>query len=228
MTTVFLDAGGVLVWPNWTRVSEALRRHGVDVPAERLAAADPAARAAMDRAELISDETDQRRGLRFWDLVLAGAGVEWSAAVRDAFQELDRYHAEHNLWELVPDFVAPALRSLRADGHALVVVSNSNGTLHRAFDRLQLTELVDLVIDSAIEGIEKPDPRLFELALTRVDASAASTVHVGDFYHIDVTGARRAGLGAVLVDEANLRPDVDCPRIRSIAELPALLATISA
>jgi len=27
--TVFLDAGGVLVWPNWSRVSDALRRHGV-------------------------------------------------------------------------------------------------------------------------------------------------------------------------------------------------------
>ena len=41
-----------------------------------------------------------------------------------------------------------------------------------------------------------------------------STVHVGDLYHVDVMGARRAGLReGVLFDMAGLYDDVDCPRV---------------
>ena len=39
--TVFLDAGGVLIFPNWDRVSATLARHGVQVTADALAAAEP-------------------------------------------------------------------------------------------------------------------------------------------------------------------------------------------
>ena len=47
--TVFLDAGGVLVHPNWVRVAGALARHGVAVDAGRLIAAEPRAKLEMDR-----------------------------------------------------------------------------------------------------------------------------------------------------------------------------------
>jgi FMN phosphatase YigB (HAD superfamily) len=36
---------------------------------------------------------------------------------------------------------------------------------------------------------------------------------------VDVVGARAAGLRGVLLDEAGLYPDADCPRVRSLAEL---------
>jgi putative hydrolase of the HAD superfamily len=75
------------------------------------------------------------------------------------------------------------------------------------------------MLDSQNEGVEKPDPRLFQIGLERAGAQAATTLHVGDFYSIDVLGARAAGLQAVLVDSAGLYPDADCPRIRSLAEL---------
>ena len=38
--TVFLDAGGVLVFPNWARVADALARHGVRTSGEALAAVE--------------------------------------------------------------------------------------------------------------------------------------------------------------------------------------------
>jgi putative hydrolase of the HAD superfamily len=223
--TIFLDAGGVLVWPNWTRVSQALRLHGVAVSPEQLAAADPLARLALDRAEVIAASTDQRRGWTYFDLVLTHAGVPLSEHTAAALDGLQEYHREENLWETVPDFVVPALRQLRTAGYRLVVMSNANGRLHHAFTRLGLAPLVDIIVDSAVEGVEKPDRRFFELGLTRSGALAESTVHVGDLYHVDVTGARAAGLKAILVDEGDLRPDVDCPRIRSIAALPGFLAS---
>jgi HAD superfamily hydrolase (TIGR01549 family) len=223
--TIFLDAGGVLVWPNWWRMAGVLRTHGIDVAADALAAADPQVRKQLDSSQELTVLADQKRGSRYFELLLDRAGVDapLSRAAESALSSLREYHATENLWEYVPDFVPPALAELRRQGLRLVVVSNANGTLLRAFTRLGLAPLVDVILDSAEFGVEKPDPRLFDTALDRSGARRATTVHVGDLYTIDVAGARNAGLGAVLVDQADLYPAIDCPRIRSIAELPRLI-----
>jgi FMN phosphatase YigB (HAD superfamily) len=84
------------------------------------------------------------------------------------------------------------------------------------------------VLDSHEWGVEKPDPRLFRLALEQSGADAARTVHVGDLYHVDVVGARSAGLrDGVLLDLANLYGGVDCPRVGSLAELVEWIDTPS-
>ena len=111
------------------------------------------------------------------------------------------------------------MAALRAMGLRLVVLSNANGTLHRAFDRLGLTSSFDLIFDSHREGVEKPDPRFFQIALERAGADAATTMHVGDLYHVDVAGARAAGLTPALLDVGGLYPDCDCLRVRSLTEL---------
>jgi putative hydrolase of the HAD superfamily len=224
--TVFLDAGGVLVFPNWTRVSDALARQGVEVAAEALAAADPHARRTLDQGGTINATTDAGRGWLYFNLVLTAAGVPLGPATEAALAELHEYHRTTNLWEYVPPGVVPALRALRAAHLGIVVVSNANGTLRAKFDRLGLTAHTDAVLDSCEFGVEKPDPRLFRIALEKSGAAAESTVHVGDLYHVDVMGARAAGLRGVLYDEAGLYEDADCPRVRSLAELVDLVPTL--
>jgi HAD superfamily hydrolase (TIGR01509 family) len=217
--TVFLDAGGVLVNPNWSRVSDVLAGHGVDVSPATLAAGEPRAKKRLDTGDTIAVTTDQQRGWTYFNLVLTEAGVALSAATSAALAELHVYHQTHNLWETVPDEVRPSLAALRARGFRLVVLSNANGTLHRAFERLGLTTAFDVIFDSHDEGVEKPDPRFFQIALERSGADAATTMHVGDLYHVDVAGARAAGLTPVLLDAGDLYPDCDCRRVRSLAEL---------
>jgi HAD superfamily hydrolase (TIGR01509 family) len=221
LETVFLDAGGVLIYPNWWRISEALAKHEVAVSPESLKRADPPARRELDDMGVIGGTTDATRGWLFFDLVLAHAGTPRSDATAAALAELHAYHTASNLWEYVPPDVVPALEALRTRGLRLVVVSNANGTLRAHMDRLGLTAKFDHVLDSADEGVEKPDPRFFEIALARSGARKETTIHVGDLYYVDVIGARRAGLRGVLLDEANLRPDADCPRVRSLDELVA-------
>jgi len=219
LETVFLDAGGVLLFPNWTRVSDALAKEGIDISPAALATAEPYARRQLDDRQVIGGTTDASRGWLFFDLILENAGVSSSPATAAALGELHAYHRAHNLWEFVPDAVRPALGALRNLGLRLTVVSNANGTLCAHMARVGLDGLVDCVLDSYDEQVEKPDPRLFEIALTRSRAVRDTTIHVGDLYNVDVVGARNAGLRAVLVDEANLRPDADCPRVRSLDEL---------
>ena len=99
------------------------------------------------------------------------------------------------------------------------MVSNANGTVGALFDRLGLAPFFDAILDSAVEGVEKPDPRLFLLALDRLGMGPEAAVHVGDLYDVDVVGARAAGVRPVLLDEAGLYEAADCPRVRSLVEL---------
>lgn len=220
LATLFLDAGGVLVHPSWTRVSEALAEAGVIVSAERLATAEPHAMRVLDEGTIVDATDDRKRGWLYFNLILEQVGVERSDRTERALAALSAYHATHNLWEHVEPDVVPVLTALRERGLRLVVVSNANGRLRHLFDRLDLARWFDVLLDSHEWGVEKPDPRLFELALTQSGAEAATTAHVGDLYHVDVAGARRAGLAhAVLYDPAGLYGDADCPRLGRLADL---------
>jgi len=224
LETVFLDAGGVLLYPNWWRVSDELAKEAVHVSPAALIDADPRARRQLDDLHVVGGTTDASRGWLFFDLVLEHAGIPRSDATAAALERLHRYHTASNLWEYVPPDVVPALDRLRGHGLMLVVVSNANGTLRAHMNRLGLTDRFDHVLDSADEGVEKPDPRFFEIALQRSGARKETTIHVGDLYYVDVMGARSAGLRGVLLDEADLRPDADCPRVRTLDELVAQIS----
>jgi HAD superfamily hydrolase (TIGR01549 family) len=224
--TVFLDAGGVLVHPNWRRVAAALATQGIAADAGRLQAAEPHAKLEMDRGSLMARTDDRQRGWIYFDAVLRHAGIAPDDASDLALADVRAYHAAHNVWEHVPDDIPAALATLRALDVRLVVVSNANGTLRALFDRLDLARWFDRVLDSHEWGVEKPDPRLFTIALEESGADAATTVHVGDFFHIDVEGARAAGLAdAVLLDPAGLYADVDCTRVRRLGQVATLVRT---
>jgi HAD superfamily hydrolase (TIGR01549 family) len=220
--TLFLDAGGVLCHPAWTRVSLALSGHGVAVSAETLAAAEPHAKKEMDEATVIGSTNDAARGWLYFNKVLEHAGVPLSPDTDAALDDLRAYHRTENLWEHVPADIPPTLSALRRLGLTLVVVSNANGRLRHLFDRLGMTSSFDVVLDSHDWGVEKPDPRLFHIALEQSGARAESTAHVGDFFHIDVAGARAAGLReGILLDAADLYPHVDCRRVGTLGDLVA-------
>ena len=219
LQTIFLDAGGVLMFPNWSRVESALAKQGVHVSADDLSRAEPRARKQLDDQRTIGTTTDASRGWLFFDLILEQAGIPRSPQTAAALSELHTYHKANNLWELVPEGVVPALSALRAHGLTLVVVSNANGTLQAHMRRVGLAPHFDVVIDSHDEGVEKPDPRLFQIALERAGASAETTVHVGDIYQIDVVGARAAGIRGLLLDETGLHAGADCHRLASLAQL---------
>jgi HAD superfamily hydrolase (TIGR01509 family) len=217
--TVLLDAGGVLVRPDFERVATALRERGVDAEAATLRAAEAPAKREVDRPAGEGLATDEERGFVYFNLLLRRAGIARSDATDAALAELKAWHDRHCLWEEVPEGVEGALRRLRASGRRLAVVSNSNGTVRLLLERLGFLDLFEEVLDSAVEGVEKPDPRIFRLALERLGVAPGEALFVGDIYHVDVVGGRGAGLRVVMVDETGLYGDADCPRVRSLAEL---------
>ena len=117
---------------------------------------------------------------------------------------LESARAELDPGEFAPAFVgslafdalpgaADACRALAAAGLRLAVVSNWDVGLHDHLRALGLDGEVDAVVTSAEAGAPKPEPRIFELALERLGATAARAVHVGDA-DADAEGALAAGL----------------------------------
>jgi HAD superfamily hydrolase (TIGR01509 family) len=216
----FFDAGGVLVNPNWERVHRILSNQGLKASVARLAEADHPAKRLLDRSELVAVTSDNSRMRRYFELVVRGTGVPMTSSVCSALLDaIEREHAEHNLWQSVPADVSGTLATLRARGIKLAVVSNSNGSIATLLASVGLAHHFDAIVDSGNEGVEKPSPRIFEIALERVCGQPQRAVHVGDFYNIDVVGARAAGIEAVLLDVANLYADEGCARIRTLGEL---------
>jgi HAD superfamily hydrolase (TIGR01549 family) len=216
--TVFLDAGGVMITPNFPRLADALARRGIAASAASLAAAEPYVKRELDHAATIQATDDRRRGYVYFDRILAFAGIPASPGTEAAVEELVAFNDRDGAFDLVTPGAVEALDRLRDAACQLVVVSNSNGRVRRILGRVGLEPHVDLVLDSHEEGVEKPDPRFFEIALARSHADRAATIHCGDIYHIDVAGARAAGLPAVLLDSAGLYTDADCPRVASLPE----------
>jgi putative hydrolase of the HAD superfamily len=115
------------------------------------------------------------------------------------------------------------LAQLRARGLTLGVISNSDGRVNAILQGCGVGQFFDLVIDSHEVGVEKPDPRIFDLALRRLNCQPRHALYVGDIYGIDVVGSERAGLQAALLDTLGLYEGVQCRKIRHLRELLAVV-----
>ncbi len=78
-------------------------------------------------------------------------------------------------------------------------------------------------------GVGKPDPRIFRHACAVLGPAPAEVAYVGDELDVDARGARDAGLVGVWLDRHGTgeSPD-DVPVVRSLDELPSLLAVSGA
>lgn len=220
ITHLFLDAGNTIVYVNMAVVSAALARSGVSLSPEELWRGEHRARRVVDDPGMIARSTDASRWTIYFEAILRECGVRRFDTVQPALAELRAYHARTNLWESVPSDV-PLILDLLRRRYRLAVISNANGTVREKLRRTGLAPWFDAIIDSAEEGVEKPDPRIFRIAMERTGARPERSLHVGDFYHIDVVGARAAGMHALLLDPADIHADKP---VRRIASLQALLS----
>jgi len=215
---LLFDAGNTLVYVNMGLVSETLARRGTRVAPAELWKSEHRARALLDDPKIIRSTNDQSRWSLYFETIFRFSGVTDQAVVESVIAELQAIHKTNNIWEIVPPEVTRTLDALRGR-FRLAVVSNANGTVKDKLRRVGLADYFDVILDSHEEGIEKPDPRIFRIALERLGARAEETVHVGDFYHIDVVGARAAGIEAILLDPGGTHGDKPVPRIASIDAL---------
>ena len=212
---LLLDAGGVLLLPN----PDVMRRLlGIDADDETCRRAHYAGMREVDRL-----------GVADWpsvDHVIALAAGFPEERLDEAIPLLDQlYVGGHEPWVPIAG-AAEAMLALEAAGYGLAIVSNAEGTMEAQLAGGRVCSVdggamakVSIVVDSHVVGIEKPDPRIFELALGALGVAPDQCLYVGDTVLFDVNGARAAGIEAVHIDPYGLCPAADHPHAVSLADV---------
>ncbi|NOQ38677.1 HAD-IA family hydrolase [archaeon] len=111
------------------------------------------------------------------------------------------------------------LKILKDKGFRLGIISNA---IYPDFESLDmkygLKSLFDVIVLSYEEGVIKPDPKIFKIALKRLGSGNSETLMVGDNLKDDVIAAEEQGIDSLLLDNENKHPEFD-RRITSISRI---------
>ena len=212
LRAIFFDAGNTLIRMDLAAIVAALAREGVSASIDEVQRAEWRARVRLDATLRPGASTEHPdTGARYLAFLLEELGVR-SAATAAALGAWRRtYNLPRGLWTAIEPEAEAALRLARQAGLGTAVISNSNGTAAAILGALGLAGQLDFVIDSHEVGVEKPDPRIFQIALERAGLEPAQAANVGDQNSIHVLRARAAGLRAVLMNPGGCWPGLDCP-----------------
>lgn len=218
---VLFDAGGTLAHPDWERIARLakLETGGNFDPAEMQRRFYESLRAVDGRLSEEAIRAHTRRPGWVFNDIFCALGVDEETCARLAVQILAT-HSEKHLWcGLDPD--APrVIMELKGAGLSIAVISNTeDGRLEEMLKLLEIAAHFDLLVDSHIVGLRKPDAAIFHYTLEQLNVAPHEAVYIGDSYGHDVLGAQNAGLRAILLDPLDLYRESDCQRIHALSEL---------
>ena len=215
---VSLDVGGVLVVPDHGVLAGALDRMGIGYDRDRFGIGHYEAMAAVDRAASHAEDfTDYLAGF----LAAVGVGDGDRARAHDALVDVLRTP----VWCQPVPGSRDGLQVLAATGVRLAVTSNSDGTVEDHLARHEWVQVgrgpgvpVEVVTDSGIVGVGKPDARVFNATIDALGLPAARILHIGDSVVYDVDGAAAVGMQAVHMDPYGLC-DADHAHVRALGDV---------
>jgi len=139
-----------------------------------------------------------------------------------------RYRIEYELsWRPVAGAL-PLLDALKTRGAVVGIVTNNvKAEQTIKLGRCGLAPYVDALVTSEETGIQKPDPRIFEVALEQLGLEAHETAMVGDVWRTDIAGAQAAGLRPVWFNWRGL-PAVDSavPQVAALHPIESVMSAL--
>jgi putative hydrolase of the HAD superfamily len=209
---VLLDVGGIFHLPSHEHVLGACRRAGFDADAARLDRAHYRGTTAFH-----THYTGELPWAELWDGYLSAYVSELDVPDDLRSDVLEHLHAEFAvaaMWSrVIPGSVDDA-RVLAGTGVRLGVISNADGTVGIRLREQEVLQVgpgvgvqVECVIDSGEVGVQKPDPRIFTIALDTMGLAPEQAWYVGDMPGIDVIGARAAGIHPFVIDPYGFHSD---------------------
>jgi epoxide hydrolase-like predicted phosphatase len=217
MKAIFFDASGVLYYRRnkYGAMQAFLERHHLPMPnlkEVRRATADARARASIGALSRTA----------YFDAVLAACGATAPALQAEGHQVLAAARHDFVLYNGVVEMV----QTLRTRGFKLGIVTDTvtptAETLHYLAEQgLDITW--DAFANSTEVGTRKPDPRIYQAALTQSGVAPAETVFVGH-NQAELDGAHALGMTtvAVLHKKATVRGDFILQRVTDLPTLPIL------
>ena len=216
---LLFDFGGTLAFLDFDALAAEFSRPHRKLDPLMLEHAEYAGRAAIDHHLMSEKSRDPNAAyedfFRAW-MDAAGIPPEEFAHISQRFREM---HAEACMWRIVREGTHDALERLKAAGFKLGIVSNADGRVAGDSKRLGLAPFLDVIIDSRVVGVEKPNPKIFQLALEALNVAPAQALYAGDIYSIDMLGARAAGIAGKLIDQHDMYHWVEHPKICHVRDL---------
>jgi putative hydrolase of the HAD superfamily len=226
---VFFDAGETLVHPAPTFpdlfasivTREGFSRAPEDVIAASSVVMDRFSEAARDRVLWTTrPELSRAFWLGVYERMLVALDLPSEDGLRDT---LYREFTDLRNYALFDD-VRGVLGDLAAAGLSLGIVSNFEAWLEELLGMLGVRDAFPVRVISGVEGIEKPDPRIFELAMSRAGVDPQGSVYVGDNPEFDVDPPAALGMFTVLIDRRDRHEGHEGARITDLGDLPAVLS----
>lgn len=215
---IIFDAGNTLLSMNYPVIAAELRGRGHAVSAEAVEEAELRARVRLDAALLGASTESSSTAGRYLTLLLEHLGITDEAEIREIARWRRSYNLPVGLWNRAAPGAAAALARVREAGLIAGVISNSNGSVRSILEETGLARHLDFIIDSWVVGVQKPDPRIFQLGLELAGVAAPRAMYVGDLYSVDVLGARAAGMDGILLDPRGFWAPRDCLLARDLEE----------
>jgi putative hydrolase of the HAD superfamily len=221
LDAILFDAGGTLIdaIPSRETVfSKVLARHGKKADPKRVASLIAKADGVFDSEFAMQDgENEDALWSKYDHFILdeLGIGGDRANLTKDLSTAWSEITPRVESWICYPE-TESVLEILKKRGFKLGVVSNATDLVRRVFDNLGLTKYFDFLVISDEVGARKPSPKIFHLALGMAGTSPGRSLFVGDKLAVDVAGAKRVGMNAVLVDRVNAFPDARCLRERDL------------
>jgi putative hydrolase of the HAD superfamily len=223
LKALLFDFGGTLAFLDFELLAREFSRERLVLDALALEYAEYAGRAAIDRFLGVAPgmQAGDSAYAYFFRAWMSAAGVA-EADIGDCGLRFAAIHKEATLWRVVRPGTFEALEAFKSAGYKLAIVSNAEGQVEADAKRFGLARYFDVIIDSHIVGVAKPDPRIFQIALERLGVGPDEARFAGDIYSIDIAGARAAGIEARLIDQHNRYGWVEHEKIQHVAELHRL------
>ena len=126
--------------------------------------------------------------------------------------------------ELYPDTME-CLRILKKK-YKLGIIANQIPGAEKRLEEMGIRRYFDVIVSSAEEGVAKPDPRIFNIALIRAGCTPEQAVMIGDRIDNDIVPAKQMGMKTVWIRQGvgrywNIQGDSETPgyEVNSLSEL---------
>jgi putative hydrolase of the HAD superfamily len=167
----------------------------------------------------LTPESSRAFWLGVYERMLVTLGLPATDGLRETLYEGFTDLGNYALFDDVPE----TLDRLEQAGVSLGIVSNFERWLEDLLGTLGVRERFPVRVISGLEGLEKPDPRIYRLALARAEVSPGETVFVGDNPEFDVVPPASLGMFPVLIDRRERHVHHDGARITDLRALVDLL-----
>lgn len=113
--------------------------------------------------------------------------------------------------------------------YLLALISNFYGNIETVLEELSIKKYFTSIVDSAIIGIRKPNPKIFEIALNELGVNPKDAVMIGDSYNNDIVPANSIGCKTIWINNKGWDEQIEYNKadfiIKSFKELPEILKT---